>query len=205
MKTSISFLKNNTTYEDTIKKINNTSSDYLHVDVMDGKFVPEKNFDPEDLTNLLKISTKPLDVHLMVVDPLPYIAVLKDFKPDFITIHLEIANLDASIKEIKKFTKVGLSIKPDTNLADLDPYLEEIDLVLVMGVNPGFGGQKMIPETIKRLKALKKLNKNFVISIDGGVNEDNISEIKNTNIDMVVSGSFVTMTTDFEKQISKLK
>ncbi len=205
MLTSISFLKNSTTYEDTISKINHTSCDYLHVDVMDGIFVPNKNFTPEDLPTLLENNTKPLDVHLMVSDPIPYIKVLKNLNPAFITIHLEIANLDEVISEIKEFTKVGLSIKPDTPLENLNPYLDKVDLILVMGVNPGLGGQEMLPNTIERLQTLKKLHKNFLLSIDGGVGEANIESLKQTGIDMLVSGSFVTMANNFEEQVNKLK
>ena len=105
MKVSVSFLKNKTTYEDTIAKINYTSCDYLHVDIMDGVFVPNKNFNPEDLPSLLAHNTKPLDVHLMVSNPLPYIDVLEKLKPEYITIHLEIDNLDYLMNQINSLDR----------------------------------------------------------------------------------------------------
>ncbi len=207
MKTSISFLKSTTSYEETIQKINNTSSDYLHVDVMDGIFVPNKNFTPEEMGEVLKFSTKPMDVHLMVSNPKEYIAVLKKLKPEYITIHIEIDDFEKYFYEIKKFTKVGISIKPETDLEVLKPYLTQADLIMVMGVNPGWGGQEMLPKTLERIEKLIKLrDKNhFLISIDGGVNEETLPKIKKTKVDMIVSGSFVTMSLDFEKQINKLK
>ncbi len=207
MKTSISFLKSRTSYEDTIAKINKTSCDFLHVDIMDGNFVPPKNFLPEELPLVLKNNTKPLDVHLMVSNPLPYIEVLKNFNPKYITIHLEIENFLECLEKIKEFTSVGISIKPDTDIAQLNPYLPMIDLVMVMGVTPGWGGQEMLPNTIDRLKKIANLRKgnHFLISIDGGVNDKTIEEIKKTNTDIVVSGAFVTMNDDFEKQVNKLK
>ena len=207
MKTSISFLKNNTTYEDTIAKITKTSCDFLHVDVMDGIFVPDKNFTPQDLLSLLKDNLKTLDVHLMVEDPMPYIAVLKEIKPEYITIHIEIPTFLECLKEVKTFTKVGVSIKPDTSLQELTPYLSMVDLVMVMGVNPGKGGQEMLPNTVDRLNELAKLRKDnhYLISVDGGVNESTLDQIKKTHTDIIVSGSFVTMSDNFEDQINKLK
>lgn len=207
MKTSISFLKNKTTYEDTIAKINKTSCDFLHVDVMDGVFVSNKNFTPTELLTLLKDNPKPLDVHLMVEDPIPYIEVLKEIKPEYITIHVEIPTFFECLKEIKSFTKVGVSIKPDTDLQKLTPYLSLVDLVMIMGVNPGRGGQEMLPNTIDRLNELYALRKDahYLISIDGGVNASTLEQIKKTNTDIIVSGSFVTMSDNFEDQINKLK
>ena len=192
MQVSVSFLKSNNTYQETIRKINQTSADFLHVDIMDGVFVPDKNFAPEDL-DILDESTKPLDVHLMVSKPLDYLKKLTKYQPTYVTIHYEIDNKEELINEIKTFSKVGISIKPETKVREIIPYLNKIDLVLVMGVNPGRGGQEMLSSTIAKLNELKNLQKDssFVISVDGGVNDQNIKLLKE-NIDIAVSGSFIT-------------
>ena len=205
MQVSVSFLKSNNTYQETIRKINQTSADFLHVDIMDGVFVPDKNFAPEDL-DILDESTKPLDVHLMVSKPLDYLKKLTKYQPTYVTIHYEIDNKEELINEIKTFSKVGISIKPETKVREIIPYLNKIDLVLVMGVNPGRGGQEMLSSTIAKLNELKNLQKDssFVISVDGGVNDQNIKLLKE-NIDIAVSGSFITMEDNYEEMINKLR
>ncbi len=209
MKISVSFLKSNNTYADTIKLINDTSCDYLHVDIMDGLFVPQKNFTPQDLESLLSKNNKPLDIHLMVNSPLDYLDTLTKFHPEYITIHLELEqNIKEIIAKIKKYNiKVGLSIKPETNISKLLPYLSDIDLVLIMAVNPGLGGQSFIPETLNKIKELNKYKDKyyFKTSVDGGINDITISKLLDLNIDIIVSGSYITTQDNYQNQINKLK
>ena len=203
MKVSVSFLKYQNSKAETIQKISQTSADYIHVDIMDGLFVSQKNDDLNEFINLLKDCNKPLDIHLMVLNPAIYIDKLKVLKPSFITIQAEILNPLVYIKQIKKANiKVGLAINPDTDINSLDNYLKYIDLVLVMSVNPGLGGQKFIKDVIPKIKKLK--NKNVLISVDGGINDQTIKLVKE-DVDICVSGSYICLSDDYEKQISKLK
>ena len=201
MKVSVSFLKYQTSKEETIKKIAATSADYIHVDIMDGLFVPEKNDDLDSFIALLKNVNKPLDIHLMVLNPQEYINKLQVLKPEFITIQAEINNPLEYIKLIKQYgIKAGLALNPDTKTDILNNYLNEIDLILFMSVHPGKGGQKFIPEVSKKIS---KYN-NKLVSIDGGINEETIKLVKD-HIDMCVSGSYICLSNDYEKQIEKLR
>ena len=203
MKVSVSYLSSNSRKEETIRKINDTQADYLHVDLMDGKFAGEKNYELDELVDLLKISNKPLDVHLMVNDPSLLIDTLIPLKPWCITIPQEIEKKEEYLKKIKDSNiRCGLAFNPDTEIDDL---VEDIDLVLVMSVNPGKGGQAFIDVTNK-LEQLKKIQKNysFVISVDGGINEESIDKVKDY-VDMVVSGSYVCKSDNYEAQIQTLK
>ncbi len=203
MKVSVSFLKYQNSKAETIQKISQTSADYIHVDIMDGLFVSQKNDDLDEFINLLKDCNKPLDIHLMVLNPLVYINKLKVLNPMFITIQAEILNPLVYIKQIKKANiKVGLAINPNTDISLLDNYLKYIDLVLIMSVNPGLGGQKFIEEVIPKIKKLK--SKNVLISIDGGINDETIKLVKE-DVDICVSGSYICLSDNFEKQINKLR
>lgn len=208
MKISVSFLKSNKSTLDTILEINQTSSDYLHVDLMDGKFCGEKNYEINEILTILSKSTKPLDIHLMMKNPGEIIEKLAILNPKYITVHKEIDNVAKYLKLIKGLgISAGISIKPDTPISSIENDLELIDLVLVMSVEPGRGGQKFLPSTVKKLKDLESLRKktkcNFLISCDGGIDEKTIEDID--FIDIAVSGSFVCMSDNYESQIEKLK
>lgn len=209
MKISVSYLSSYYSKEKTIYLIEKTSADYIHVDLMDGGFVPTKNFTIEEVVKLLKHHDKPLDIHLMTFDPLIYIEDLATLQPDFITFHVEATKeIIKTIEAIKrKNIKVGLTLKPTTDILELMPYLSFIDLVLMMSVEPGAGGQSFIPTSIDRLKELQKIreenNLQFKISMDGGINKDTIKELK--GLDIAISGSYVCKSTDYEKQIQELK
>jgi len=195
-----------TNRKESIIKLNETNTDYIHIDAMDGIFVPNTQLNINEINELEKISKKKLDIHLMIDDPEIYIDNLKNKNIEIITIHLEInKNIEYLINKIKSLNyKVGLSIKPNTKIEELIPYLDKIDLVLIMSVEPGFGGQKFIPNSINKAQELKKLNKNIIIEMDGGINNKNINEIKK-HIDIAVVGSYITNSDNYNKAINNLK
>lgn len=201
----MSFLKTRLTPQETISELNWTSCDYLHIDVMDGVFVDNETMDIDEITLLLRENIKPLDVHLMCSDLKKYIPLYADLMPKYITFHLEaVDNVDEIINYIHSYgIKCGISIKPETSVDELLPYLDKIDLVLVMSVNPGLGGQTFMMESTNKINKLRKLNKgNFKISVDGGINNETI---KYVDVDIAVSGSYVCMSNDFEMAIRNLR
>ena len=188
-------------------------ADYIHIDVMDGHFVPNITIGPEVIKRLRPITRLTFDVHLMIM---PVDNFVKDFSEagaDIITFHPEATeNLSKTIKLIKSFgKKVGVSLKPESPISLIESHLEEIDLVLIMSVNPGFGGQKFMPEVLDKMKVLKnivdKKNFNIDIEIDGGINFDNCKEAKNCGANILVSGStiFKENNGDIKKNIQLLK
>ncbi len=203
IKISTSILSSNNR-EECIKNL--TSTDYIHIDIMDGKFVPNKQFTIKEVISLSKISNKPFDVHLMVNNPIKYIKKLIHLDNiEYITFHLEInKNINKLISYIKKHNKkCGISIKPNTQVMDLNKYLNNIDLILLMSVEPGYGGQKFIPNTINKIQELKELT-NKEIEVDGGINNITIKDIKD-KIDIAVVGSYITNSNDYNRTINELK
>lgn len=193
-----------------IKKLNNTSTDYIHVDIMDGKFVNNTSFNFDEIKKISTITSKPLDVHLMVKNPESYTEEYKTLNPKYITIHYEIDNLDKYIKQIKDNNiKIGISIKPETDVENIIPLIKEIDLVLVMSVDPGYGGQKFIDTSLDKIYNLKKYingNKlNTLIEVDGGINNINSKKCIDNGVDILVSGSYITNSDNYEEQIKKLR
>ena len=194
-----------------IELINDSSADWFHLDVMDGVFVPNITFGSPVLEIFKKFAKKPLDIHLMIVEPENFIDKFSNYKPQTLTIHIEATkNLKSSLNKIKKLNiKAGLAINPDTPVLDLEPYLDEIDMVCLMGVFPGFSGQKFIKSTTQRLKELRKLidkNKsNTLIQIDGGVDLSNIKELVSAGADILVSGSCIFSSENPNSMIDSLK
>ena len=181
-------------YSESIKILNNSNTDYIHFDVMDGKFVKEKNLTVKELLKYLDLSSKKNDVHLMVSSPKNYIDALSYYNVDYITIHKEIKNYKDMINLIKSYgLKAGLAISPDTDVESIYSDLKDVSLVLVMGVNPGRSGQSFIESTkdkIDKLKnKIKEDNLNVKVSVDGGINEDVLEKV--CNADIIVSASYI--------------
>ena len=196
-----------------IQKLEKAGADMIHVDVMDGHFVPNLTIGPPVIKALRKHSKLPFDVHLMISPVHKYIKNFADAGADIITIHPEATeNLRDTIKHIKSFNKkVGLSLNPDTQIDVIKDFLNEINLVLIMSVHPGFGGQKFIPDVLKKIKDLdqikKQKNMNFDIEVDGGINFSNSKLVKEAGANILVSGTtiFKDNEGDIKKNIETLK
>ena len=189
-----------------IESLEKAGADLIHIDVMDGHFVPNITIGPDVINKLRKYTSLPFDVHLMISPVHDFIKNFAEAGADIITIHPEATNnIENSIKIIKSFKKkVGISLNPETSVDQVLPILNLIDLVLIMSVNPGFGGQKFIKETLKKVEILRKEidNKKFktLIEIDGGINFDNAKIAKKAGVDILVSG-----TTIFKENGGNLK
>ena len=203
MKISASFLSIKDNLKENIARLTQTDIDYLHLDIMDGNFVEKKTWDIEQIKGIINYN-KPLDIHLMVDDVYKYIDQFQVLKPIYITFHYEI-NYDIMkvIEYIKQYgIKVGLSIKPETDVEQILPYLPYIDLILVMSVDPGSGGQTFISNTTDKIEKLRAIDGNFLIEVDGGINIDTIDLVK--NVDIIVVGSYIT-NGDYEERIKNIK
>ena len=196
-----------------IKRLEEGGADFIHVDVMDGHFVPNLTIGPPVIKALKKNCSIKFDVHLMISPVHKYIDAYSDAGADIITIHPEATeNLSASIKKIKKKKKkVGVSLNPETEVSVIKDYLNKIDLVLIMSVNPGFGGQKFMPEVLDKIKELKKIqekqNIEFDIEIDGGINFENSKKAIEAGANILVSGTtiFKSNNGNIKKNIDLLK
>lgn len=191
-------------------------TDYYHIDVMDGKFVEKDTTEMmhEYSNHIKQISNLPLDVHLMVEDIKSYIDSFIPYEPNIITFHLEACKDKKEVLDLIRYikennVKVGISIKPNTKIEDILEFLPLIHLVLIMTVEPGLGGQKLIPETIDKVKALKEyiINNNIDIDIevDGGINLENKEILKEAGANIIVAGSAIINSKDFKETIQKIK
>ena len=194
-----------------IKKIEDGGADYIHVDVMDGHFVPNISFGAAVMKSMNGKTSVPYDVHLMIENPDQYIGDFVTDNTEFITVHQEACtHLHRTIQNIKsKGVKAGGSINPATPVSSLECILEDVDLVLVMSVNPGFGGQKFIPsalEKVRQLAAIKKeKNLDFAIEIDGGVTLENAKEVMDAGVEIAVAGSAVFKAPDVAERVREFK
>lgn len=208
MKISASFLSSKNIPED-LTKLNDTDVDFIHVDIMDGKFVENKTMPFREMKHIYEYTSKRLDVHLMVEDPSKYIPLYAELNTEYITFHVEVEeDIIKNLELIKSFSiKSGLAISPDTKVNELIPYLPYLDYVLVMGVYPGKGGQEFIPSTEDKIKELRALlnsyNINAVISVDGGIN--NKTKNKCIGADILVAGNYIISSDNFEEKISSLR
>lgn len=197
--------------ENDIKMLNDSQADWLHVDVMDGVFVPNISFGQPVIKHIKKIAQKPLDVHLMIVEPDKFFEDYKNCGADIITIHYEACtHLHRSLSKIRQLgMKAGVVLNPHTPICVLEDIIEMCDLVLLMSVNPGFGGQSFIENTYNKIKTLKQLierkNPNCLIEVDGGVNTENYKKLVEAGADVLVAGNAVFAAENPIETIKKLK
>lgn len=208
MKVSTTFLSSKNVPRDLIL-LDKTDTDYIHVDVMDGKFVPNKTMPFSEMKHISDYTSKRLDIHLMVNEPSKYIPMYAELNAEYITFQIEIdEDIEKDLKMIKDYSiKCGLALKPDTKVSALIPYLPYLDLILVMSVEPGKGGQSFIPESEEKINEVRTLlesyNINAIINVDGGINDKTVSMCQNA--DMVSAGSYIVLSENFQEKITSLR
>lgn len=191
-----------------LDKLAAAGADWVHVDVMDGHFVPNLTIGMPVVKALKKVTKLPLDVHLMITEPEKYIEEFVQSGSDYLTIHVEATkNVEKCLKQIRALgAKAGLSVKPHTPVSEIEPYLELCDLILIMTVEPGFGGQKFMLQPIEKAERLKQIRTekklNYLIEVDGGISDETVKHCK--SIDVLVAGSYV-FKNDYREAIQKLK
>jgi ribulose-phosphate 3-epimerase len=191
-----------------VKEITACGADYIHVDVMDGVFVPNLTFGFKMIEDIKPLTNIPLDVHLMITEPERYIEKFYKAGADIITIHYEAVKTDviSVLKQIRSYgIKSAISIKPDTPVEEIIPYLDIIDMVLVMLVEPGWGGQQMIEECLEKVTIIREANTDIDIEVDGGINLENAKKVKDAGANIIVAGTAVFKASNKQDTIIKLK
>jgi len=197
--------------QEQIEIINRSDADWIHLDIMDGVYVPNISFGFPVVQAVKSISKKPMDVHLMIVQPEKYLKKFTENGAFNITVHYETCtHLHSTIHQIKDLgVKVGVALNPHTEISLLKPVLEDIDMVLIMTVNPGFGGQKFIHYSFEKIRELRKISEDYnpglLIQVDGGITLENIGKLKQAGVDVFVAGTFVFKSKDPIRTIRSLK
>lgn len=193
-----------------IETIDNAGAEYIHVDVMDGMFVPSISYGMPVIKSIRKSTGKVFDVHLMISEPIRYIADFAASGADMITVHVEAcSDVVATIEKIREYKlKVGITLNPDTPVSAIKPYLNRVDMVLIMSVNPGFGGRKFITSSVDKIKEVKRLrdelNLSYDIEVDGGINIDNLATVLEAGANVIVAGSAI-FRGDAAENVKKFK
>ena len=193
-----------------IETIDNAGAEYIHVYVMDGMFVPSISYGMPVIKSIRKSTGKVFDVHLMISEPIRYIADFAASGADMITVHVEAcSDVVATIEKIREYKlKVGITLNPDTPVSAIKPYLNRVDMVLIMSVNPGFGGQKFITSSVDKIKEVKRLrdelNLSYDIEVDGGINIDNLATVLEAGANVIVAGSAI-FRGDAAENVKKFK
>ena len=196
---------------DEIRSVEEAGADWIHVDVMDGHFVPNITIGPLIVEAASSVTTLPLDVHLMIENPDRYISDFAKAGADLISVQVETCvHLDRTVQMIKEFDlRAGVVLNPSTPLSSIEWIIEQVDLVTIMSVNPGFGGQDFIPNSLEKIRALRRMiqdqSLSILVEIDGGVNENTIKDISDVGVDVFVAGSAIFKSPDYKKTITKFR
>ncbi len=196
---------------DEIKAVEEAGADIIHIDVMDGHFVPNFTIGPPIVAAIKKVARRPLDVHLMMTNPDDFIPEFVEAGSDYLTVHVETCpHLHRTVQSIKeRGIKAGVTLNPATPISSVEPILSEVDLLLIMSVNPGFGGQKFIPSVMDKIKAARKMidaqGLKVELEVDGGLKVDNVGAISSAGADIFVAGSAIFGSKDYKQTITKMR